>query len=114
MPLPDLVKHSAKKKIEAFCERRVPAHVRDQIRLTIKFRGSSMTLIENRPYFRDPSTWTEAPIAQFRFDTDKRSWKLYSRDRNSRWHEYDFTEPRSSLDELIEEVDRDPTGIFWG
>jgi hypothetical protein len=35
-------------------------------------------------------------------------------DRNSRWHRYDMAEPTEQLDELLTEIDQDPTGIFWG
>lgn len=35
-------------------------------------------------------------------------------DRNLKFHEYDLAEPTPHLDELIEEVKLDRTGIFWG
>ena len=114
MALPDLVKYSADRKLRAFCERRVPLHVRDQIKLVCKFRGNSVTLIETRPYFKDPSVWIEHPVAQFRFNLDETLWRLYCRDRNARWHFYELALPSASLDPLIAEVDRDPTCIFWG
>jgi hypothetical protein len=114
MPFPELIKHGVGKKFAAFCERRVPPHIRDQIRLIFKFRGNTVTLIETRPYFMDPSIWTESPVAQFRFDIDKKVWCLYCRDRNTRWHFYDLVKPSANLDDLIAEVDRDPTCIFWG
>src|SRR5438876_12400705 len=34
-------------------------------------------------------------------------------DRNSRWHQYDLTEP-GTVDQLLDEIDDDPTDIFWG
>ena len=114
MALPELIKHGAEKKLTAFCERRVPAHVRDQIRLIFKFRGNAVTLIETRPYFKDPSTWTESPVAQFRFGLDEKVWSLYCRDRNTRWRFYNLIQPSANLDDLIAEVDRDPTCNFWG
>ncbi len=44
----------------------------------------------------------------------KRRWVLYWRDRNLRWHEYDLLEPGPTFEEALAEVERDPTGIFWG
>ena len=41
-------------------------------------------------------------------------WTLYCTDRNSRWHLYWEYKPAKNLDELLEEIDEDPTGIFWG
>jgi len=41
-------------------------------------------------------------------------WRLYWADRNSRWHEYVEAGPTYELEDLLREVDEDPTGIFWG
>jgi Protein of unknown function (DUF3024) len=41
-------------------------------------------------------------------------WSLYWRDRNSRFHAYDLVSPTARIEELLAEVDRDPTAIFWG
>lgn len=43
-----------------------------------------------------------------------RHWTLYWADRNSRWHRYDDLEATPHLDELITEIDEDPTCIFFG
>jgi hypothetical protein len=40
-------------------------------------------------------------------------WTLYYADRNSKWHRYDI-EPSADFDDLLREVDEDPTAIFWG
>jgi len=39
---------------------------------------------------------------------------LYWRDRNLRFHRYDQLEPSPDIDDLLTEIDRDPTAIFWG
>jgi hypothetical protein len=38
---------------------------------------------------------------------------LYHADRNSRWHDYDMAEATPNVNELMIEIDDDPTGIFW-
>jgi len=53
-------------------------------------------------------------MAQFRYYEPKKRWILYCADRNSRWHLYDEAEPAAAIQTLLEEVTRDPTGIFWG
>jgi len=35
-------------------------------------------------------------------------------DRNARWHRYELIEPSHEITTLLDEIDRDPTGIFWG
>jgi hypothetical protein len=101
-------------KLSKYCINRIPEHARDEIKLIFNINGNKVILIETRPYYRDPSIWTENPVAQFRFDNNKKQWLLYSSDRNNRWHLYDLIKPSTDFDDLLKELDRDPTGIFWG
>jgi hypothetical protein len=39
---------------------------------------------------------------------------LYWRDRNLRFHRYDQLPPSPSIGDLLTEIERDPTAIFWG
>jgi hypothetical protein len=114
MPLSEFTQRLVEKKLAKYCSGRIPEHSRHQVKLTYKIRGNSVTLIEERPYFRDPSTWTQSPVAQFRFDGQTKKWSLYCSDRNGKWHLYGRMKPSSDFDDLLREVDRDTTGIFWG
>ncbi|MDH7500319.1 MAG: DUF3024 domain-containing protein [candidate division NC10 bacterium] len=114
MALPELIRKSVEKKLEHYCAARVPPELRGKVRLGYKIRGNSVTLAESRPHFSDPSIWVDIVVAQFRYDPSQRRWTLYCADRNSRWMEYLDARPTSDLDELLREVDEDPTGIFWG
>ena len=40
-------------------------------------------------------------------------WTLYWSERNGRWHLYDLVDPIDDVRVLLDELDRDPTGIFW-
>ena len=42
------------------------------------------------------------------------AWSLSWRDRNLRFHAYDLLAPSRRVEDLLAEIDRDPTGIFWG
>lgn len=114
MALPELVRQFADAKLKAFCTKRMPPHARTEIRLYHQVRGNNVTLIEARPLFRAQAEWSELKIAQFRFNPKPNTWTLYCADRNGRWHLYFDAEPSERLEELLEEVDADPTGIFWG
>lgn len=57
--------------------------------------------------------WTRFPIARLRYAKATGVWSLYWRDRNLRLHEYDFVSATASIEDLLTEVDRDPTAIFW-
>jgi hypothetical protein len=55
--------------------------------------------------------WSRLPIARLRYTKASRTWTLYWRDRNLRFHRYDRIEPSVNLSDLIRELDRDPTNI---
>lgn len=114
MSLPPLVQQLVEKRLGRYCRDRVPAHVRDQLRVEFKIWRNHVTLFEVRPVYRDPSQWTRGKVAQFRYDSVAGRWELYWPDRNGRWHPYDLIEATPDLDEILAEIDRDPTGIFWG
>lgn len=113
MPIPEFIKALTEQRFSEYCDKKIPAHVKHQINLSFKFRGNSVTLIENRvPWRKDITDWTSMPVAQLRYNEKINQWKLYCADRNSKWHWYNKFE--SGLDECLAEIDRDPTGIFWG
>src|SRR6266702_8756228 len=82
-------------RAKRFCERRIPAHLRDEIRLEVGVRGSAITIFERRPPWIEWAgpEWSRMKIAQLRWDAAERLWRLYWADRNGRWLEYWNAEP---------------------
>ena len=68
MDLPELTRRRVEQDLTAYCDRKVPLPVRDQVRLTFARRGAHITLFEERAPFGDGIRWTRMPIARFRFD----------------------------------------------
>lgn len=103
-------------RIRKYAETRVPEHARDQIRMEIKIRGNSVTLIQRRIPWREDfgPEWSTYPVAQLRWRSEQKTWRLYWRDRNTRWHIYKDCAPTPGLPRLLDEIDADPTSIFWG
>lgn len=101
--------------VRRWCEERVPAHVRDQVRVECDVAARHLAIVECRPPWREEmgSEWTRFPIARLRYTKSPQMWSLYWRDRNLRFHEYDLVPPTSRVDDVLEEIDRDPTAIFW-
>lgn len=116
MPIPPIQKQLVEKLMQSYCNNKVPKELQDSINLFYKIRGNSITLIESRPIlWNDPgSIKVEIKIAQIRFKNEDKTFTLYCADRNERWHLYDFIEPSIELEDLLKEIDNDPTGIFWG
>lgn len=103
-------------RVQRWCAQRVPEQARHQVRVECDVTPRHLTIIECRAPWRedDGTDWTRFPIARLRYTKASKSWELYRRDRNLRFHAYDRIGPSASIDELLAEIDSDPTGIFWG
>jgi len=103
-------------RLQRFCDSRVPRKLRDKIRVEMRRRGKSVTILERSPVDpRDPAgKWFEVNVAQLRYDDTTAGWTLYWSDRNGRWHRYDLVEPHQPVTRLLAEIEADPTCIFWG
>lgn len=115
MPLPTAAKDQVATKLDAFIAKRMKPQFADKIRLSYTFRGNSVTLWENRaPWREGMQEWTVSAVAQLRCNPKVQTWMLYWRDRNAKWHEDEGLAPVKKLDRILAELDRDPTGIYWG
>lgn len=102
-------------RVQRWCAERVPERARHQVRVECEVAPRHLTIVERRvPWRKDGPEWTRFPVARMRYTKTSRSWALYWRDRNLRFHEYDLTAPSASIGELLAAIDSDPTGIFWG
>ena len=114
MAFSDLEKKLIEQEVGSYCERKSPAHIRDKLGIRYHIDGQAATIVERRPMFRTPRKFTESFVARSRYTRTSGLWTLYWPDSRGRWHEYDRMRSTRDLQVLIAEVDRDPTGIFWG
>ena len=103
-------------RVQRWCRDKVPECVRDEVRVEVDVAERHLTIVECRPPWRTDmgAEWTRFPIARLRYTKGTGMWSLYWRDRNLRFHEYDLASATPSIEELLAEVDQDPTAIFWG
>ena len=94
----------------------MPERVRDEVRVEVDVAARHLTIVECRPPWRADvgAEWTRFPIARLHYVKTSGMWSLCWRDRNLRFHAYDLAAPTASIEELLAELDRDPTAIFWG
>ena len=102
-----------RKLLTEYCDR-VPQRVRHQLRNDFRIVGSAVELFEVRPRYDRPSEWMEHAVAKFRYVATRQIWELYCQFRDLKWHHYEPRREAGSFETLLVEVDRDPTGIFWG
>ena len=102
--------------VQRWCAVRVPEHARHQVRVECEFAPRHLTIVERRAPWREDfgPEWTSLPIARLRYPASEKTWTLFWRDRNLRFHGYDPLSPSPRIDDLLTEIDRDPTCIFWG
>jgi len=112
MALPPLIRRLLDVKLAAWCDARVPEHIRDELRYEHGIRGNSATLFEVRPYWDGRPGETRQPFAQIRLKDDV--FVLYCSDRNGRWHEFTPFVPSPDLDDVLAEIEEDRTCIFFG
>lgn len=103
-------------RVRRWCQQRVPEHARSQVKVECDVAPRQLTIVECRPPWHQDmgAEWTRFPIARLRYTKATRQWSLYWRDRHLRFHLYDRMMPSPRIDDLLREIDRDPTGIFWG
>ena len=94
-------------RVRRWCQQRVPAHARDQVRVECDIGSRHLTIVECRPPWREGigPDWTRFPIARLRYTQATRTWTLYWRDRNLRFHLYDQLEPSPDIGDLLREID---------
>jgi hypothetical protein len=103
-------------RIRRWCDERIPAHVRDQIRIECEVATRYVTVVERRPPWREDygPQWSSRAVARLRYTKATGVWTLYYTDRNLRFHRYDPAPATAHVVDLLAEIDRDPTAIFWG
>ncbi len=113
MALPFIERERLNKLITEVMARKAPTFVQDHIQITTQIRNNKVAVIEERPCLEDPKRKTRRKVAQFEYSFDTLKWAMYCYDTNLKRRTYpNFSD--CSLDELIEEVVRDPKGVFWG
>lgn len=107
------------RQIARWCDRRVPAGLREELRVEYRLRGHNVTIVECRPPFLEElgPDWTELRVAQLRYlppPPTGGQWTLYWADRNDRWHPLPDLPPASGPGPLLATIDANPHGVFWG
>jgi Protein of unknown function (DUF3024) len=101
-------------KVKRWCEDRVPARVRDKVRIEMTTKGKTISIYERRPHWQGkPVEWSKTRIAQIRYEGDG-TWTLYFGDRHDKWTLYFDLDPHQPIDVIINELEEDHTCVFWG
>ena len=112
--LSEVQQAEAAQLLEPVCRLPRDPAIRAQLRISYRVEASAIVLFESRARFQRPEEWGEHPVAKFRYIRARHVWQLFCMFRDLKWHKYQPLPEADSLRELVAEVRRDPTGIFWG
>jgi hypothetical protein len=114
MPFTEIELKYIENTIGKMCKRRSPAHLCDQLRMAFEVKGYDVTVYEERPRWNNPQQWSSLPVAKFKYIRKDNVWKLYWMRQDMKWHSYEMPRGTRTLEALVEEVDTDPHGAFFG
>ena len=99
-------------QIRRWAAGKTPPEFAATMRIEVDIAGPIVTIIDYRP--EDDPPWNQQEVARLRWTAKYGTWSLYWIDRNSRWHLYDRVPPTARISTHLNEIDADPTCIFWG
>src|SRR6185369_710754 len=102
-------------RVQRWCAARVPEHARHQVRVECQVAPRHLTIVERRAPWREDlgPEWTSFPIARLRYTTAGKSWTLYWRDRNLRFHLYEPMAPSHRVEDPRHQTAHLPP-LRWG
>ena len=101
-------------EIGSLCKRRAPAHLQDKVRLRYAVTNHDVIIQELRPDWRDPSEWIESDIAKLRYVRSADAWRVYWKRASGKWWLYEPHSPSKTLSSMVNEIDVDSYGCFFG
>lgn len=101
-------------EIGSLCKRRAPADLQDKIRLRYAITKHDVLIQELRPDWRNPSEWIECDIAKLRYVRAADEWLLYWKRASGKWWLYEPHSPSKTLSTMVNEIDIDWDGCFFG
>lgn len=114
MPLPEADVALVREYVEQLSAS-MPPHAARQLRYRVDIDRNAVTIVESSRTDPDDesSPWFDVSVARLRFFRS-RGWELYWADRDSAFHLYEMVPATQDVTVLLEEIEEDPTGIFFG
>lgn len=114
MAFNDLDRQKIKNEVGRLCSKRSPAHLKDKLRFDYEIEKQSVIVYEIRPVWNNPNEFTKSPMAKLSYLKSQNIWKLYWQRANMKWVRYEPKESSKALSNLVQEIDKDAYGCFFG
>ena len=114
MPIPSALRKHVDQELVTYCTGKNGTRAGGAVVLVHRWYGANVTLFEHCSESGLEGDCQDCLVARFHYDVRQGAWSLFCQDRNLRW----FVVGERSFDRrftsLLDEVERDPSGIFWG
>jgi len=104
-------------KVESYVQdKRPPIEMRSKLDLGFSFSRNTFELFEVRPVWSspDPNDYQKSSFAKFRYVKTQKVWKLYWQRASGKWQSYDPLPQSSNIDSILECIEADIYGCFYG
>lgn len=102
------------KMASEFCDARNKHFPTDQLKICYRIEDQDLYIYEERPHWQNPKIKTQSMTAKIKYIKSKSIWKLYWLRQNMKWMLYEPMESSKELSTLLEVVNEDAYGCFWG
>ena len=103
------------KTVEAYItKRRPPAHMRNEIDLGFKYSKNTFELYETRPSWTNPNEQMKSSYAKIKYVKTQEEWKLYWMRASGKWESYEPLPKSSNIQAILDCIEADQYGCFYG
>ena len=103
------------KYVGEFVEKRRPEpKIRNMLDIGFRISGQSFEIFEIRPQWDNPERQIEIPVAKATYIKSRKEWQLFWKRADLKWHSYQPFPTSKLLEEILEVINQDPHGCFWG
>ena len=71
-------------------------------------------IFELPPQWNDPENIIEGSVAKATYVKSRKIWKLFWMRADLKWHSYKPFPTSTSIEKILEVIDKDTNGCFWG
>ena len=96
------------------CRRHTREDLKHKLFFEYRVCGHDVAVFECRPFWNDPTEMTSGGVAKFKFVRSRNEWQLYWQRADLKWHRYDPYPASKEITQLVEEVEADRYGCFFG
>ncbi len=114
MAFTDIDLQKIQNKVGRLCSKKTPEHLKDQLRFEYEIEKQNVIIYEIRPVWNNPSEFTKLSMAKLTYVNSQKVWKLYWKRASGKWVKYEPKESAKDLGMLVQEIEKDSYGCFFG